>query len=91
MHGINQKFNGECKFIITYNNDPYIKELADKYEFDTYVQERLHNMTQGVRPGEMYEELLIANYPLKEQAEINNKLLAYANRQLTLFDYQYDY
>lgn len=48
-------------------------------------------MTQGVRPGEMYEELLIANYPLKEQAEINNKLLASANRQLTLFDYQYDY
>ena len=91
MHGIHQKFNGECKFIITYNNDPYIKELADKYGFDTYVQERLHNMTQGVRPGEMYEELLIANYPLKEQAEINNKLLASANRQLTLFDYQYDY
>ena len=91
MNGIHQKFNGECKFIITYNNDPYIKELADKYGFYTHVKERLHNMLQGTKPGEMFEELLIGNYNLNEQAETNNKYLSEQSRQLTLFDFQYDY
>ena len=91
MNGIPEKFNGDCKFIITYNNDPYIVELAQKYGFDTFVKPRLHNMAQGTRPGEMFEELLIANFPLLEQADKNNKYLSEQTRQLTLFDYQYDY
>lgn len=91
MNDIHQKFKGECKFIITYNNDPYIKELADKYGFDTFVQPRLHNMAQSTRPGEMFEELLIGNYPLLEQAQINHKYLNEQNRQLTLFDFNCDY
>jgi DNA adenine methylase len=91
MNSVHEKFKGECKFLITYNNDPYIKGLADKYGFDTYVQTRLHNMTQGTRPGEMFEELLIANYPLLKQADENNKFLAEQTRQLSLFDYHYDY
>lgn len=91
MNGIHEKFNGDCKFIITYNNDPYIVELAKKYGFDTFVKPRLHNMAQGTRPGEMFEELLIANFPLLEQADKNNKYLSEQTRQLTLFDYQYDY
>lgn len=91
MNGIHEKFNGDCKFIITYNNDPYIVELAQKYGFDTFVKPRLHNMAQGTRPGEMFEELLIANFPLLEQADKNNKYLSEQTRQLTLFDYQYDY
>ena len=86
-----QKYNGECKFIITYNNDPYIKELADKYGFDTYVKERLHNMLQSTKPGEMFEELLIGNYDLCKQAETNSNYLLEQFRQLTLFDFQYDY
>ena len=91
MNGIHEKFNGECKFIITYNNDPYICELAEKYGFDTYVKPRLHNMAQGVRPGEMFEELLIANYPLIAQAEANHRYLDDMNRQMSIFDFQYDY
>ena len=91
MNGIHEKFNGDCKFIITYNNDPYIVSLAEKYGFDTFVKPRLHNMAQGTRPGEMFEELLIANFPLLEQADKNNKYLSEQTRQLTLFDYQYDY
>ena len=91
MNGIHEKFNGDCKFIITYNNDPYIVELAKKYGFDTFVKPRLHNMAQGTRPSEMFEELLIANFPLLEQADKNNKYLSEQTRQLTLFDYQYDY
>lgn len=59
--------------------------------FDTFVQERLHNMAQSTKPGEMFEELLIGNFNLLEQAERNNKYLLEQTRQLTLFDYQYDY
>lgn len=91
MNGIHEKFDGECKFLITYNNDPYIRELAAKYGFDTYVQERLHNMAQSTKPGEMFEELLIANYPLLEQADKNKTLLKDQTRQMTLFDFNYDY
>ena len=91
MNGIHERFNGECKFIITYNNDPYIRELAEKYRFDTYVKPRLHNMAQGTRQGEMFEELLIAKYPLIAQAEANHRYLDDMNRQMSIFDFQYDY
>ena len=91
MNGIHKKFNGQCKFIITYNNDPFIKKLADKNKFYTYQKKRLHNMVQGKNPGEMFEELLIANYDLREQADINQKYIDKQTRQLNLFDYQKDY
>ena len=91
MNEIHEQFKGNCKFLITYNNDPYIRELADHYGFDTFVQERLHNMRQGVKPGDMFEELLIGNYDFVKQAEINNHFLLEQSRQMTLFDYQYDY
>lgn len=91
MNNIHLKFNGECKFIITYNNDPFIVDLAKKYGFTFHVEERLHNMVQATKPGEMFEELLIANYDLKKQAEQNNKYLTEINRQLNLFDFQYNY
>ena len=91
MNGIHVKFGGECKFLITYNNDPYIRSLAERYGFDTYVQERLHNMAQGSKPGEMFEELLIANYDLMQQAVDNHHQLANENSQLSLFDYICDY
>lgn len=91
MNDVHVKFSGECKFLITYNNDPYIRSLAEKYGFDTYVQERLHNMAQGSKPGEMFEELLIANYDLMQQAVDNHHQLANENSQLSLFDYICDY
>ncbi len=91
MNEIHKKFSGECKFLITYNNDPYILELAAKYGFYTYVQERLHNMVQSSKPGEMFEELLIGNYDLEKQARENEKYLKELNRQLNLFDYKYNY
>ena len=91
MNDVHVKFCGECKFLITYNNDPYIRSLAEKYDFDTYVQERLHNMAQGSKPGEMFEELLIANYDLMQQAVDNHHQLANENSQLSLFDYICDY
>ena len=91
MNGIHEQYNGECKFIITYNNDPYITELAEKYGFYTHVIKRLHNMLQSTKPGEMFEELLIGNYDLLGPAEQNEKDLFEKSRQLSLFDFQYDY
>ena len=41
--------------------------------------------------AEMFEELLIGNYKLLEQAETNQNYLLEQSRQLTLFDFQYDY
>ena len=55
------------------------------------MQKRLHNMAQSTKPGEMFEELLIGNFNLLDQAELNNKYLLEQTRQLTLFDFQYDY
>ena len=91
MNEVHEQFHGSCKFLITYNNDPYIRELADHYGFDSFVQERLHNMRQATKPGDMFEELLIGNYDLVKQAEINNHFLLEQSRQMTLFDYKYDY
>lgn len=91
MNEIHVKFQGSCKFLITYNNDAYIRSLAEKYGFDTYVQSRLHNMAQSSNPGAMFEELLIANYDLMKQAVDNHHQLANENSQLSLFDYICDY
>ena len=65
--------------------------MASTRSFSTFVQERLHNMRQATKPGDMFEELLIGNYDLVKQAEINNHFLLEQSRQMTLFDYQYDY
>ena len=48
-------------------------------------------MLQSTKPGEMFEELLIGNYDLLKQAETNQNFLLEQSRQLTLFDFQYDY
>lgn len=91
---VDQKFGGECKFLITYNNDPYIRYLADMYGLDTFVRTRLHAMRQDKEAGALFEELLIANYDLKKQAKENHRILQEErNRycQLTLFDYKSNY
>ena len=87
----NEKFQGEAKFLITYNNDPYIRHLAEQHGFDTFVQTRLHNMRQGKDAGALYEELLIANYDLEKQAAANQLYLYEQSSQLTLFDFKCDY
>jgi len=91
MADVNTKFHGKAKFLITYNNDPYIRELAESRGFDTYVQPRLHNMRQAKERGAQFEELLIANYDLERQASMNHIILDQQNSQLTLFDFKYDY
>jgi len=91
MYEIHNQFGGECKFIITYNNDPFIHRLAEERGFYTYVKPRQHNMKQSSSPGEMFEELLIGNYDLVKQSEENESFLSEKPTQLTLFEFQCDY
>lgn len=91
MNEVNQQYHGEAKFLITYNNDPYIRELAEKRGFDTFVQTRLHSMKQAKEAGALYEELLIANYDLEKQAAEKQLYLYEQSSQLTLFDFKSDY
>lgn len=85
VKSIDEKYKGRCKFLITYNNDPYIRDLANYYGFDSYVEKRLHNMRQSKKAGDMFEELLIGNYDLLQQASYNEILLPSLNPQMTLF------
>lgn len=91
MADVHSNLHGKAKFLITYNNDPYIRELAESRGFDTYIQPRLHNMRQAKERGAQFEELLIANYDLERQASMNHIILDQRNSQLTLFDFKYDY
>lgn len=88
MADLNEKFGGKAKFLITYNNTQYIRELAEAKGFMTFVQPRLHGMRQAKEPGAEFYELLIANYDLLKQADENRLFLFQKNSQLTLFDYK---
>ena len=48
-------------------------------------------MRQGSDPVAVFEELLIANYDMKAQAEENERALFHPVKQLTLFDFNPDY
>jgi hypothetical protein len=48
-------------------------------------------MKQAKEAGALYEELLIANYDLEQQAAANQQYLDERNSQLTLFDFKSDY
>lgn len=91
MSEVNQQHHGEVKFLITYNNDPYIRGVAEKHGFDTFVQTRLHSMKQSKEAGALYEELLIANYDLEKQAAANHLYLDEQKSQMTLFDFKTNY
>lgn len=91
MAEVNKKHHGDAKFLITYNNDPFIRKLATDRGFDTYVQTRLHSMKQSKEAGALYEELLIANYDLEKQATANHLYLDEQKSQMTLFDFRSDY
>ena len=82
---IDSKYGGRCKFIITYNNDPYIVDLAKSFGFQTKILARLHGMRQATDPGAQFEELLIANFDMDAQAERNRGVIINKTNQLTLF------
>ena len=52
MNGVHDKFGGQCKFLITYNNDPYIRSLAE------------HIQLLGIWKG-MQCSLLVCNHKMR--------------------------
>lgn len=72
MSEVNQQHHGEVKFLITYNNDPYIRGVAEKHGFDTFVQTRLHSMKQSKEAGALYS--------LSEAERLNEEELWQDNR-----------
>lgn len=82
---VHKAFDGACKFTITYNDCPMIRELAENYGFFTLGIDRLHNMRQRVDAGGQFHELLVANYDMEKQAEENHQLHLIKTSQLTLF------
>ena len=66
------------KFLLSYNDCPYIRELYSRPGIVIEGTTRLSNIAQRYDNGKQYPELLIANYDTTE--------LARSSAQLTLFD-----
>ena len=66
------------KYLLSYNDDEFVRNL---YDFKgTYFMEakRLHNMKQRFESGAQFPELLIANYDLHDSSQL-------ASAQISLF------
>jgi len=83
---VHKKYDGKCKFIITYNNHPSLTALADKHGFPYRIIPRLHNMQQSTNPGAIFEELVITNYDWKAQIIENCGCDPLESQQISLFD-----
>ena len=81
---VDLKFNGQCKFIITYNDHEDIRALAKECGFFMHTVWRKDNLRQSSQPGSQYGELMIANYDMCKQAEENGYFLSM--QQEKLFD-----
>ena len=85
LHDLHRTYDGRCRFLVTYNNDPYIRALAEQHGFQASVVSRLDNMRQSKGGGTQYEELLITNYDQQEQAAKNRQVVSMEQAQFSLF------
>jgi len=83
---VHVKFGGQCKFILTYNDCPLVREQAARYGFYLYTQDRLHNMAQQADPGSLFTEVIITNYDAIEVMNSKAFLRSREMEQLSLFD-----
>jgi DNA adenine methylase len=60
------------KFLLSYNDDPFIRELYAGYRIESVT--RLNNLAQRHDPGAEYPELFIANYDMSERGRQNEQL-----------------
>ena len=70
----------EGKFLLSYNDDPFIRNLYDAPGIRIQPVKRLNNLRQRYDPSCQFAELFIANYDMAERAR--------ANTQFDLFDDQ---
>ena len=68
------------KFLLSYNDDEFIRELYDAPEIQILSTTRINNIKQRYDPNSQFAELLIGNYDLGERARCEPS-------QMTLFDY----
>ena len=68
----------EGKFLLSYNDDKFIRDLYDAPGIQIESMTRLNNIKQRYDPNCQFAELLIANYDMAERER--------ASTQLTLFD-----
>lgn len=69
--------NVQGKFLLSYNDDPVMRELYEG--FYIYAYTRPHSMVQHIDAGREFGELIIGNYDLFEREKAKPK-------QLTMFD-----
>lgn len=66
------------KFLLSYNDDAFVRALYDAPGIQIVSLTRLNNMRQRYEPNCQFEEVLIANYDMAERARTSG--------QMTLFD-----
>ena len=76
-------FSIEGKFLLSYNDDPFVRELYDAPGIQMMEVTRLNTIKQRYENGSQFPELLIANYDLTERART-------LPSQMTLFEQGYE-
>lgn len=66
------------KFLLSYNDDDFVRTLYDRPGIQIESFTRINNIKQRYDPNCQFEEVLIANYDMRERAK--------SDPQLTLFD-----
>ena len=69
------------KFLLSYNDDEFIRELYDAPGIEMIATTRINNIKQRYDPNSQFSELLIGNYDLGERAR-------HEPSQLTLFEFE---
>ena len=70
----------EGKFLLSYNDDAFIRSLYDRPGIYLMETTRINNIKQRYDNGAQFPELLIANYDLRERSRM-------VPSQMTLFDW----
>lgn len=71
----------EGRFLLSYNDDDFIRNLYDKPGIQIFEVSRLNNIRQRYDSGSVFSELLISNYDMEERERMMPK-------QITLFDWR---
>lgn len=64
----------EGKFLLSYNDDPFVRRLYDHNGIMVQEVTRLNNMRQRFEGGAMYSELLISNYDMNERMRATSQI-----------------
>ena len=69
----------EGRFLLSYNDDAFVRELYDAPGIQIEAVTRLNNIKQRYEPNSQFAEVFIANYDMMERER--------SMKQLNLFDF----